>query len=217
MHQDVNFDVYPELHKMFPEEWFEGGFPDSTARLRVMVENPEQLDRLIGVTKLLAGVDKNHEDVMRWKMYKAEKVLPELEDMLLAEKVFTTDIENPIEPERFITDDELHEFITEGFGNRERKFRTQRFFAEHPNTDERIEFLHNELGKNKYTFLQYFLDIKNQSFVLSRNDIMSPFAKVTVKFKDVEKKISELVDAGVYLSEKEKDLSVKAKMCSIEQ
>ena len=205
MHQDVNFDDYPDLRKIFPEEWFDGGFPKSTARLMKMVEDPKQLDRIIGITRLLESVDKNHDDVMRWKMYKPEKVLPELSDMLLPEKVFTTDIENPIEPERFITDDELHEIITEGFGSRERKFRTQRFFAEHPSIDERIEFLHNELGKNKYSFLQYYLDIKNQSFVLSRNDIMSPFAKVTVKFKDVEKKISELVDAGVYLSKNERE------------
>ena len=205
MHQDVNFDAYPDLRKIFPEEWFNDGFPKSTARLMKMVDDPKQLDRLIGITRILAGVDKNHEDVMRWKMYKPEKVLPELTDMLLPEKVFTTDIENPIEPERFITDDELHEIITEGFGSRERKFRTQRFFTEHTNTDERIEFLHNELGKNKYSFLQYYLDIKNQSFVLSREDIMSPYAKVTVKFKDVEKKISELVGAGVYLSESERE------------
>ena len=206
MHSDVNFDAYPELSKMFREEWFEGGFPKSTARLCKMVETPEELDRLIGVTKLLEGVNKNHENVMRWKQYSPEKVLPVLTDMLLTAKVYTTNIENPIEPERFITDDELHEIITEGFGSRDRKFRTQRFFSEHPNTDERIAFLQNELGnKNQYTFLRYHLDIKNQSFVVSRNDIMSPFAKVTIKFKDAEKKISELVDAGVYLSENERD------------
>lgn len=51
--------------------------------------------------------------------------------------------------------------------------------------------------------MQYFVDSKKQNIELSRNDIMSPFAKVTIKFKDLEKQISQLIEIDAYLTKEE--------------
>ncbi len=207
MHQDLNFDRYPELRELFNDEWFKGGFPGSTARFKEMIANPEELKMLIGITKVLDGAAKNHLDIMRFKLYSPHKVLPVLEEMLIPRSVYKTDIASRELPQRFITDDEITELITSGFQRQERKFAIYRYFSENPSTDERLEYLKATLGKATFSSLQYQYENKKTSIVISRNDIMSPFAKVKLRIRDIEKEISLLMEADTFLTKEESEVT----------
>ena len=59
MEKDLDYDEFPDLKDMFNEEWFKGGFPDSTKRITEMLNNREQLSELTEITAALVERNKN--------------------------------------------------------------------------------------------------------------------------------------------------------------
>ena len=203
MHRDVNFDDYSGYRELFDEAWFNGGYPDSTARITELLYKPEELDKFIEVTSTLAEAYQNNRDTMRFSMYSPDSVLRLLKDLQLERLHFTADEYQVSSVARFITEDEINKMFTRGSGMESGKIRIYLYFQEHTDLSERIKFLRDEYGTGGYSggLFNEWHDTKGIDF--SRSDILSPLAKVTLTWNNVAKRIDSLIKAGKYLTERE--------------
>ncbi len=206
MRHDVNFDDYPELRELFKEEWFKGGFPDSTERLKNMLETTSGLGELMAATVNLNEAYSENSDVMRFRLYSPDKILKIFDDLQIERKTYTSEISAP-ELERFVTDDEINSFLA---GRGREKIRTYLYFTEHPTIKDRANFLKREYGTSGGFNGTYDYNYSAKGMTISRDDIMSPFATVKLNWNDAAKRIGSLIDSGRYMTEKELNEDVPA-------
>lgn len=203
MKSDVNFDDYPELRELFKSEWFDGGFPDSTEKIKELFQQPDGLSEFIKVTSNLADLYENNTNVMRFRMYNPNMVLDTLQDLQLERKSFETAEISKVQPQRFITEDEIDALLTDKKGYNIRNIRIYLYFQEQSDLKERIKFLKDEYGFSGFSNGIYHGDYSGKGLVYSRNDIMSPFAKVQMSWNNVAKRVDAMIKSGKYLSERQ--------------
>ncbi|MGM9936179.1 MAG: hypothetical protein ACI38A_02440, partial [Candidatus Ornithomonoglobus sp.] len=202
MYRDCNRDKYPELREYFNTEWFRGSYPDTVDNLTELFKQPDNVMAAIAAADALNVLYVDDENIMRFRWYSPDKVLPVLQDLRLEHKTFVSDKTMHTAP-TFITEDEIDKLFTRGSGFERGKIRIYLYFKENTDTKSRIDFLKNEYGTGGYGggIFNEWHDAKGITF--SRRDIFSPFAKVTLPWNKVEKRIDGLIKAGKYLTERE--------------
>lgn len=203
MERDLNYDEYPDLRDLFKNEWFNGGYPDSTARIIEMFRQPEVLNELISVTNTLAQKYKEDKRIMRFKMYSPDKVLSLLQDLQSEHLIFSANEFQSTAPQHFITEDEIDRLFIRGTGTESGKIRVYLYFQENSGLKERIKFLKNEYGSGGYGggIFNEWHDAKGITF--SRDDIFSPSAKINISWTNAAKRIDSLIKSNRYMTEKE--------------
>ena len=206
MEKDLDYDEFPDLKDMFNEEWFKGGFPDSTKRITEMLNNPEQLSELTEITAALAERNKN-EDIMRFRMYRPERVYKQLSDLQLERKTYTSQRLTDTAADRFITEDFIDKyFIDEGIY---RKYDTAEFFREHTDRKERVDYL-KKLHGTTYGGSHNYIHFQNsrKGIEFSLGDYSKPYGKTLVKWNDLEKRITRLIDEDKYFTAEDKEKNI---------
>ena len=206
MEKDLDYDEFPDLKDMFNEEWFKGGFPDSTKRIAEMLNNPEQLSELTEITAALAERNKN-EDIMRFRMYRPERVYKQLSDLQLERKTYTSQRLTDTAADRFITEDFIDKyFIDEGIY---RKYDTAEFFREHTDRKERVDYL-KKLHGTTYGGSHNYIHFQNsrKGIEFSLGDYSKPYGKTLVKWNDLEKRITRLIDEDKYFTAEDKEKNI---------
>ncbi len=203
MHQDVDTYEYPELEDLFNKEWFEGGFPDSTARINKLMRTPEGLASFIKTVDALENLHNHNKDIMRFRLYYPANVKPILTELSLERKVFTSEysFNNPM---RFITEDEIsYSLCSKDRRYNETKIRIYLYFQEHSDAKERADFLkglHGNIGSG-------YLDVahnKSKGISIKRGDISNPmYNSVNLTWLQLSKRIDTLIYEGKYLSKAE--------------
>ncbi len=203
LHRDLDSERYPDLNNDFKEEWFDGGFPDSQMRIAELMKSPENLAEFVKITETLANRYADNPDIMRFRWYSPDKVLPNLKDLQLQHRTFTANDYQKNTAAPFITEDEIDKLLTGGSNIEQSKIRIYLYFKEHTDAKKRQDFLKNEYGTGGYgegIFYEWH-DFKGISF--SRGDISAPYAKVDISWSTAEKRIDSLIKSGKYLSERE--------------
>ena len=206
MEKDLDYDEFPDLKDMFNEEWFKGGFPDSTKRITEMLNNPEQLSELTEITAALVERNKN-EDIMRFRMYRPERVYKQLSDLQLERKTYTSQRLTDTAADRFITEDFIDKyFIDEGIY---RKYDTAEFFREHTDRKERVDYL-KKLHGTTYGGSHNYVHFQNsrKGIEFSLGDYSKPYGKTLVKWNDLEKRITRLIDEDKYFTAEDKEKNI---------
>ena len=206
MEKDLDYDEFPDLKDMFNEEWFKGGFPDSTKRITEMLNNPEQLSELTEITAALVERNKN-EDIMRFRMYRPERVYKQLSDLQLERKTYTSQRLTDTAADRFITEDFIDKyFIDEGIY---RKYDTAEFFSEHTDHKERVDYL-KKLHGTTYGGSHNYIHFQNsrKGIEFSLGDYSKPYGKTLVKWNDLEKRITRLIDEDKYFTAEDKEKNI---------
>lgn len=203
LHIDLDSEKYPDLNNNFKEEWFDGGFPDSQIRIAELMKSPENLTELVKITETLANRYADNPDIMRFRWYSPDKVLPNLKDLQLQHRTFTANDYQKNTAAPFITEDEIDKLLTGGSNIEQSKIRIYLYFKEHTDAKKRQDFLKNEYGTGGYGegIFNEWHDSKGISF--SRGDISAPYAKVDISWSTAEKRIDSLVKSGKYLTERE--------------
>lgn len=203
MYRDLDTEQFPELKELFEDEWFQGGYPDSTARIAELLKQPEYVIELVSIATNLTQRYYDEPDIMRFKLYSPDKVLPMLSDLELARKTFTADRYQQPASQRFITEDEIDRLFMRGSGFDRGKIRIYLYFQEHTDKKERVDFLKNEygIGGSGGGILSESHDAKG--IVFSRGDISSPLAKVSISWSRAEQRIDGLIRDGRYMTERE--------------
>ncbi len=209
MHKDVNYDDFPALRNVFEDNWFKGGYDESISKIKSLLKTKNGYEGLkISLAVLYEAYEKNS-DVMRFRLYAPTNVMPLFEDLQIPRKEYTTEIDKTF-PERFITNDEIDQILKGGSNVQDGKFRIYRFFTEHSDPKERLDFVKNEYGWSGSYGATYSKDTQSKHFTISRADILSPFGKVEMKWQDVVKRIDTLIKNDNYLTDEEKTKSYPA-------
>lgn len=201
--RELNFDDYPELREMFKDEWFDGGFPDSTERIAEILKTSAGLDEIKTITQKLSDMYDENSDITQFRWYNPHKINNILADLYITRKNFAAQELTYTPPERFISNDEIDRLIQRGSNVSENKYRIYTFFDTHTDKKERIAFLKNEYGTGGG-----YDGVSNTSYdakgiVFSHGDLTKPYAKILLKWNEVEKRIDRLIKSRNYLNEAE--------------
>ncbi|MDY3031313.1 MAG: hypothetical protein SOS24_06085, partial [Clostridia bacterium] len=202
MYRDCNRDEYPELREYFNTEWFKGSYPDTVDNLTELFKQPENVMAAIAAADALNILYVDDKDVMRFRWYSPDKVLPVLQDLRLEHKTFVSDKASRISP-TFITEDEIDKLLIGSTKYSTQKIETYLYFKENADAQERIKFLKERYGIGGGVSGVFWNKHDAKGISFSRSDIFSPFAKVTLPWNKVEKRIDGLIKAGKYLTERE--------------
>lgn len=208
--RNINGDDYPVLKDIFKGEIYQGSYDDAVSKIKASLENPQDIQHHISLLNILETAKNNHDEVMRFRFYQPDVCISQMQDMLLPRKVFASELETASMPQRFITEDEINKILCRGSNKADGKYRIYDFFTKNTDKKARRDFLDKEFGWGSSHGFPYEINHDKKGLVLSRRDILSPFAKVTMKFSEMEKRIDDLINKNAYLTENEKTVGYPA-------
>lgn len=203
MERDLNFDEYPELRNMFKDEWFKGGFPDSTERIAEHLKTAKGLDEIKTITQKLSDMYAENNRVTRFRYSNPNIVNDMLADLYITRKDFPAQALTYTPPERFVSRDEIDKMFKRGSGISEGKYSIYLFFDTHSDKKERITFLKNHYGWGGSYTGSYNENHDAKGITFSHGDLSKPYAKIEIKWNEAEKHIDRLIKNRDYLSDAE--------------
>lgn len=203
MYRCINTDKHPELLEHFHTEWFSNSFPDTVDRISELFKQTENIDLAINAVDEVRSLYNDDKSVVAYRVYAPDKVLSLLHDLQRQHITFTANEYQTSNAARFITEDEIDRLLTDGSGMEQGKIRIYLYFKEHTNTNERIEFLKNEYGIGGHSGGIFDEGHDAKGITFSRDDILSPLAKVNISWNTAAKRIDSLIKSNRYLTERE--------------
>ena len=126
-----------------------------------------------------------------------------LADLYITRKTFSAQELTYSPAERFISNDEIDKLLQRGGIVSNGKYRIYTFFDTHNDKKERIKFLKNEYGiGGSYNGVSNE-DHGGKGISFSHGDLTKPYAKILLKWNEVEKRIDRLIKSRNYLNEAE--------------
>jgi N12 class adenine-specific DNA methylase len=199
LHQDRNGE--------FPldEMLFEGGFPESTARIAESLDNPEKRKQIIdGINGFAKDYEENR-DLLRFHLHRPQELANNLSELLIERKQFTASEPISFGGKRFITQNEIDSALKRGSGIESEKMRIYSFFIREKAVKKRIDFLKKEYGTGGTHTMNGvgYEGHSGKGITLSRGDISMPYDKVTLSWSQVAKRIDILINTDRYLSQED--------------
>ena len=203
LNRNLNYDDFLELKSVVKEEWLDGVFPDKTERMASFLKTSEGLDEIKTVTQKLCDMYAENKDIVYYSYNNPNIVNGMLADLYITRKNFAAQELTYTPPERFISNDEINQLFQRGSNISESKYTIYTFFDAHSDKAERIKFLKDHYGiGGSYTGL-YNEDHSAKGIVFSHGDLTKPYAKITLKWNEAEKRIDRLIKSRSYLNEAE--------------
>ena len=207
IHQDISEEYRGKF--FIPKELFEGGFQESTEKIKISLTDKDTLQKYIdGMADLLKQYGENH-DIMRFRFHNLEETFQQLKNLQLPRKEFVTRSDFSFEPKFFITEDEKDKLLTAGSGFFGGKFRIEKFFKEDHTIKEKTDFVKNEYGTGGMgrSGFNTWYDAKGLKYVkdaLSKND-----CEVNMKWNEVAKRIDILIAEDKYITQNDIDERIR--------
>ena len=180
-----------------------GGFPEMDKALAALLKEPESLQTIVTEYKEFAEAYKANPKIMRFRYYRPLELGEELTDLQREPLIFTA-AEN-YNPQRrfFISTDEIDEILRGGKSSTDYRLAVYSFYRNHTDRKEREDFLKNYHGEYSGSSggNDDLLYQKGKGISFSHGTIGEPYAKVELKWNQVEKRVSSLISSGKFLSE----------------
>jgi hypothetical protein len=142
-------------------------------------------------------------DIVHYRYNNPNIVNGMLADLYITRKTFSAQELTYTPPERFISNDEIDKLLQGGGIVSNGKYRIYTFFDTHSDKKERIKFLKNEYGiGGSYNGVSNE-DHGGKGISFSHGDLTKPYAKILLKWNEVEKRIDRLIRSRNYLNEAE--------------
>lgn len=203
LNRNLNDEKYPELKSVVKEEWLDGVYPDKVERMAEHLKTSEGLDEIKTVTQKLCDMYAENNDIVYYRYNNPNIVNGMLADLYITRKTFSAQELTYTPPERFISNDEINQLFQRGSNISESKYTIYTFFDAHSDKAERIKFLKDHYGiGGSYTGL-YNENHDAKGIVFSHGDLTKPYAKILLKWNEVEKRIDRLIKSRNYLNEAE--------------
>ena len=123
-----------------------GGFPDDTAKLMEYLADPQAYGTIMEQLYELRDAYLENKDVMRFQLYRPDRVIPFLEEYARPRKQYHSEMTAVPEEHPFITEDEINELLAGGSRYSGSKDRIYNFFREPHTPKEKQDFLKKEFG-----------------------------------------------------------------------
>lgn len=203
-YSNLDFEEYPEIETLFDEEMLKGGYPEREERTANALKTPEGLAKLQGIAHKLSEMYIENPAIMRFRVKQNPiSVDTLLSDLSLERKAYTAESAMRTPPNRYITDDEINWLLCGGSGVSGGKLRIYQFFTENADKKERISFLKDEYGWGGRYDGTSNENHDAKGITYSHGDITEPYAKILLKWNEVEKRIDKLIANEQYLNEAE--------------
>lgn len=181
-----------------------GGFPDNTAQIRELLKDSETVSTLITEVEAFAARYAENPDLMRFRFRRHDEILTGLNGLLRPQVEFSTNPDFAFEPKQFITGDEIDRLLIGGGNVQHSKFRIYSYFLEAHTPKERADFLKHEYGQGGHGRLGFNENHDSKGIEYRREKAeFVPYDTILLKWNQVEKRVSELIRQGKYMSEKE--------------
>ena len=203
LNRNLNDEKYPELKSVVKEEWLDGVFPDKVERMAEHLKTSEGLDEIKTVTQKLCDMYAENKDIVYYRYNNPNIVNGMLADLYITRKTFSAQELTYTPPERFISNDEIDKLLQRGGIVSNGKYRIYTFFDTHSDKKERIKFLKNEYGIGGSYNGESNEDHGGKGISFSHGDLTKPYAKILLKWNEVEKRIDRLIKSRNYLNEAE--------------
>lgn len=203
LNRNLNDEKYPELKSVVKEEWLDGVYPDKVERMAEFLKTPKGLDEIKTVTQKLSDMYAENNDIVHYRYNNPNIVNGMLADLYITRKTFSAQELTYSPPERFISNDEIDKLLQRGGIVSNGKYRIYTFFDTHSDKKERIKFLKNEYGIGGSYNSESNEDHSGKGISFSHGDLTKPYAKILLKWNEVEKRIDRLIKSRNYLNEAE--------------
>ncbi len=206
LHQDTDKSLYQYF---IPDEMFEGGFPDSTERIKLALLDKETLQQYInGLEQFVTDYEQNR-DIMRFHFHKPKELLYRLKDLQIERKQYVTKSDFTFKGHYFISEREKDALLGYGCGFSDGKFRIEKYFKEEHSLPEQIKFLKKEYGIGGGTRRggDEWHDAKGIAYMRGES-IGKPDAKILMKWNEVVARISRLISEGKYITQEDIDKKI---------
>jgi N12 class adenine-specific DNA methylase len=200
-------DFYRDM-RMLPEEWKSerGGYPEDKAIIRNLLDN---------TTERQAILDRLEPDVKAWadsenkrSWHNPNRLLADMRDSMIAPGDVPFSEINSIPFKRFITQDEIDDFLGNNVTHIEGKYRILSYFLRE-NKNDRVKLLKGEYGQSGGTWTEsgdgWYDAQPGKGLTLSRGNIMNPYAEVSLSWNKVSERINKLITSGQYMTREELD------------
>lgn len=199
LHQDLE-----EGQEFFlPDEYFYGGFPDNTARIADELKEPAFIEKVEkGLSEFTERYAEDN-DILRFNYHKPEELLRRVRDLMGEHRQFRA--AEGFEPDLhfFITEDEKDQVMMRGSGMADGKYRINKFFSEEHNEKAKIEFLKSEYGTGGVGSSGFSEWHDAKGIGVQKMGEIGDLAEYNFKWNEVAKRISRLVEDGIYFTEKD--------------
>lgn len=179
------------------------GFPDIEKALAEELKKPESVGMIIDdLFVYIDALEKNNEINRFPRLYKPQDLLNKLCDLQLPQLEFQAQPGVPEVPSRFISEDEITWFLRSG--STESRLWHYSLYMTEPDATKRAKEIKDRHGwSGSYTGIA---DISSDAkgYTLSRGRVMEPYAKITLKWSDVEKRIGRMIALDTFLTDKDK-------------
>ncbi len=215
IHQDLSNDNRDNF--FIPEEFFAGGFPDSTEKIKISMTDENTLQKYIdGLSDFIVRYEENR-NIMRYHFHNLKETLRQLKDLQIPRKEFIANADFKFEPKFFITEDEKDRLLTTGSGIEGGKFRIEKFFKAEHTAKEKADFLKNEYGiggtgRSGFSTWHDAKGLKYTKDALSSND-----CEILMKWNEAAKRIDVLVAEDKYITQSEIDEYIRDAKRTVEQ
>ncbi|MDE6851060.1 MAG: hypothetical protein K2J67_01035, partial [Lachnospiraceae bacterium] len=185
------------------DEYFHGGFPKKSIKIAGALQDSQEREHIIEKLEEFALAYEEDTTLMRFHSHKPGALLERLKILRQEPVAFQAQGEFS-EPALFISQDEMDAlFINQGSGFQHGKYRIYSYFLHDHSEADCISFLKKEYGTGGMGKTWYHEDHGAKGISLSRGDLMKPYDKVSLSWKQVTSRIKRLIRKERYLSEKE--------------
>lgn len=182
-----------------------GGYPVMTEQLSNMLKDQDVLAQIVKEWEVFTAAHKENPDILRFR-YRPQKWLERLRNLQREPVIFRAAEGFDPKRERFITKDELDRLLRGSERRSDYRLGVYSFFRTHKDAKEREKYLREKFGTGGGTYDgNAHTNHDGKGFSFSRGDIMSPFAKITLSWAQVTKRITELYNRNSFLTEQDKE------------
>ncbi len=185
------------------KELFQGGYPEKAENIAKKLEDKQSLNHIIEMLERFVSAYQNDKSLLRFHSHKPEELLEQIKELRRDPVLFEAQGEFS-KPDLFISQDEIDQLlIRRGSGFEDGKFRIFSHYLHDHTEQEHIQFLKDEYGTGGTGWTGYNEAHDAKGIVFSRGNLMKPYDKVTLNWRQVSRRLEELIRSGRYLSEKE--------------
>lgn len=189
-------NLLPLVNEVYREK---GGFPDATAKLAQLLNNPEERAVIHKELQTFCQVYDQNRGVLRFHFHRPHNIEKRLEQLMLPAREFPLSADFKEERPSFITEDEINAVLAPGGSYSDSKLATYVFFENHPDRKQRQDHLKESFGTGGggSSIRDTWHDAKGMKIKRSYG---KQYAETFLNWNQAERRISQMMESDRYLT-----------------
>ena len=193
-------NLLPLVNEVYREK---DGFPDATAKLAQLLNNPEERAVIHKELQTFCQVYDQNLGVLRFHFHRPHNIEKRLEQLMLPAREFPLSADFKEERPSFITEDEINAVLAPGGSYSDSKLATYVFFENHPDRKQRQDHLKESFGTGGggSSIRDTWHDAKGMKIKRSYG---KQYAETFLNWNQAERRISQMMESDRYLTSEDR-------------